>query len=175
MPLLCSGWGVEVLEDCGIGVLGELGYWGVGGGCLLDLNISLAFRMGIAPVIRPEGPRKLSLGFGCVMFRIVVVLRPRPLFGWSERNSRHLLSLGILLPSWQTASIPNRRGRTGGGWDNAKQIPGFSLGFSFCGGRYQGTKSRLTLLARWVVLGCNSMDKPRFLDAWRFAKKLWLN
>jgi hypothetical protein len=45
--------------------------------------------------------------------------------------------------------------------------------FRFVGGRYQGTKSRLTLLARWVVLGCNSMDKPRFLDAWRFAKKLW--
>jgi hypothetical protein len=47
--------------------------------------------------------------------------------------------------------------------------------FRFVGGRYQGTKSRLTLLARWVVLGCNSMDKLRFLDAWRFAKKLWLN
>jgi hypothetical protein len=155
MPLLCSGWGVEVLEDCGIGVLGELGYWGVGVGSLLDLNISLAFRMGIAPVIRPEGPRKLSPGFGCVMFRSVVVLRPRPLFGWSERNSRHLLSLGILLPSWQTASIPNRRGRTGGGWDNAKQIPGFSLGFSFCRRPLPGYQIKIDIIG---AVGCAGLQ-----------------
>jgi hypothetical protein len=33
---------------------------------------------------------------------------PRPFFGWYKRNSYRLLSRFILLPSWQTASIPNR-------------------------------------------------------------------
>ena len=35
------------------------------------------------------------------------------ILGWYERKSRRLLAPCILLPSWQTASIPNRRRRGG--------------------------------------------------------------
>jgi len=49
-----------------------------------------------------------------ITIRLTCCYRPRLYFGWYERKSRRLLSPCILLlPSWQTASIPNRGRRRG--------------------------------------------------------------
>jgi hypothetical protein len=46
-----------------------------------------------------------------VVLVLVVVLRPRPVFGWRERTFRLLLSRFISLQSWRTR-LPQTRTRT---------------------------------------------------------------